>query len=504
MLRRAFFVTAAALIAAPALATTIYVNGTIGNDAWTGLCAEWDGGTCGPKLTIQAGIDAAANGDAVEVAPDTYYEAINFHGKALNLHSSTGPEATTIDATDLNTSVVTCASGEGPESTLAGFTIVGGVGTSVEGPTVYLYGGGMYNSASSPTVRNCTFHDNAADVGGGIADRNGAAAVVADCTFYWNWASVSGGGLSNENSQMRVSGCTFSCNSAPFGGAFANYAGGTATVIACTFTGNNADGSGAHGGAVYSNSNSTFMDCTFSGNHAGNTVAVNVSGGALHVQGEMTRLTNCTCSGNFVTGQHASGGCLSTSSWGPTTTTLLNSVVWGNLPDEIDAYPPFAVAASYCDVRGGWWGSSNLDEYPFFLRDSGPGPDGRWGTDDDDYGDLRLAAGSCCIDSGGPRSEPSPIEMDLDGNLRVWDGDGDGVAIVDRGAYEYQSHRCGDLNCDGTVNAFDIDPFVLALTDPPSYSTAFVGCSAMLADTNGDGAVNAFDIDLFVLLLTGG
>jgi hypothetical protein len=62
----------------------------------------------------------------------------------------------------------------------------------------------------------------------------------------------------------------------------------------------------------------------------------------------------------------------------------------------------------------------------------------------------------------------------------------------------------GDLNCDGAVNAFDIDPFVLALTDPTGYAAAFPDCDQRLADANGDGAVNAFDIDPFVLLLTGG
>jgi hypothetical protein len=61
----------------------------------------------------------------------------------------------------------------------------------------------------------------------------------------------------------------------------------------------------------------------------------------------------------------------------------------------------------------------------------------------------------------------------------------------------------GDLNCDGSVNAFDIDPFVLALTSPEGYAASFPDCDRMLADCNGDGAVNAFDIDPFVLLLVG-
>jgi len=61
--------------------------------------------------------------------------------------------------------------------------------------------------------------------------------------------------------------------------------------------------------------------------------------------------------------------------------------------------------------------------------------------------------------------------------------------------------RKGDLNCDGLVNNFDIDPFVLALTDPAGYAQRFPNCDRMLADCNGDGKVDNFDIDPFVKLL---
>ena len=65
------------------------------------------------------------------------------------------------------------------------------------------------------------------------------------------------------------------------------------------------------------------------------------------------------------------------------------------------------------------------------------------------------------------------------------------------------SHPLGDLNCDGVLNSFDIDPFVLALTDPVGYEAAYPACDRMLADCNDDGDVNSFDIDPFVNLLTG-
>lgn len=62
----------------------------------------------------------------------------------------------------------------------------------------------------------------------------------------------------------------------------------------------------------------------------------------------------------------------------------------------------------------------------------------------------------------------------------------------------------GDMNCDGVVNNFDIDPFVLALTAPALYQDLYPDCDLSLGDINADGLVNNFDIDPFVALLTGG
>ena len=61
----------------------------------------------------------------------------------------------------------------------------------------------------------------------------------------------------------------------------------------------------------------------------------------------------------------------------------------------------------------------------------------------------------------------------------------------------------GDMNCDDLVNSFDIDPFVLALTDPAGYAAAYPACDLLNGDINEDGLVNSFDIDPFVDLLTG-
>ena len=61
----------------------------------------------------------------------------------------------------------------------------------------------------------------------------------------------------------------------------------------------------------------------------------------------------------------------------------------------------------------------------------------------------------------------------------------------------------GDLNCDGTVDFGDINPFVLALTNPGVYATTYPDCDILNGDINGDGSVDFGDINPFVQLLTG-
>jgi len=94
----------------------------------------------GDQATIQAGIDAATNGDTVLVAENTYYENINFKSKAITVASlflidqdTSHISKTIIDGSrpshvDTGSVVLFCSS-EDSTSILCGFSITGGSGT---------------------------------------------------------------------------------------------------------------------------------------------------------------------------------------------------------------------------------------------------------------------------------------------------------------------------------------------------------------------------------------
>ncbi len=189
---------------------------------------------------IQDAINNAVNGDEIVVQEATYFENINFLGKAITLRSTDPTDPAVVAATIIDAGgsgrVVTCNSGEGPDTVLSGFTITGGSAAN---------GAGMQNSAgSSPTVTNCTFINNAADDNGGGMRNNNGSPTVTKCTFTGNTAFLYGGGMQNgNNSSPTVTNCTFTGNSANLGGGMYNFSS-SPTVINCTFSGNTAQVNG--------------------------------------------------------------------------------------------------------------------------------------------------------------------------------------------------------------------------------------------------------------------
>lgn len=97
--------------------------------------------------------------------------------------------------------------------------------------------------------------------------------------------------------------------------------------------------------------------------------------------------------------------------------------------------------------------------------------------------------------AGGPGAYPLNAAV----TSRSYDEDFTGSG---QSRYRIATGPVGDLNCDGLVNFLDINPFVLALTNPAAYENAYPACSLCNADIDLDGFVDFRDINPFVRLLT--
>ena len=270
--------------------------------------------------TIQAGIDAATEGDTVLVAHGTYTgdgnRDIDFSGKAIVVRSQYGPEATIIDCEGSPLYLhrgFHFHSGEDSSSVMQGFTIRNGYQSD---------GGGIYCYNSSPTITGNTITGNmAGDHGGGMFNGSSSSPTVTDCAFIGNSAGTVGGGMHNDTSSPTVTDCAFSGNSAPERGGGMSNSYSYPTVTDCAFIGNSG---GLGGGGMRSvNSSPTVTNCTFSQNwaHGGGGMANSVSSSTV---------TNCTFSGNSATATNGGG----MSNWGSSNPTVSNCTFSGNSAAE--------------------------------------------------------------------------------------------------------------------------------------------------------------------------
>ena len=273
------------------------------------------------------------------------------------------------------------------------------------------YGGGIYNDTCAPTILNCDFSGNSAQYGAGIA---------------------------NYNSAAHVEGCSFTdCNSTTIGGGGVYNWGGTPTISNCLFQDNRVS---HRGGGIFDKSLGTIVNCILWNNRS------MTYGGAIHVDPSAdgaesgATIANCVMYGNTA---YQGGGCYSDNA----TPTLVNCILWGNtgwdqeVPAEI--YSSTWVfnrkpVVTYCDVAGDdtFPGTGNLRSDPKFLNAPG--------------GDFHLQSGSPCIDHG-TNSAPGLPSTDYENRPRIRDGDDDGLAVVDMGAFEVQGYSLSDHVHSGEI-----------------------------------------------------
>ncbi|MHC4498919.1 MAG: right-handed parallel beta-helix repeat-containing protein [Planctomycetota bacterium] len=186
------------------------------------------------------------------------------------------------------------------------------------------------------------------------------------------------------------------------------------TIANCDINGNS-----CRGMRIGASSHPTVWNCIITGN----------SREGLYCYDSSPTLSNCTITNN-------AAGMLCEDEHGHSNPTITNSILWENSYYEIFLRNGASVSISYSDIGGGWDGEGNIDVDPCFAN-----PDGN---------DYHLRSDSPCIDAGDNDSVPAdttdldgdgnttePIPWDLDGNPRVVDGDSDGNAVIDMGAYEY-------------------------------------------------------------------
>lgn len=304
------------------------------------------------------------------------------------------------------------------------------------------YGGGLHAFSSAATIADSLFEDNVATVtGGGLriyegyyqgpassltgstfrnnrsvrgggADLYGPLAPVTDCTFSGNTAEDGGGGVSlaNPSYAQTLVRSSVTGNTARYG---AGIFGSRVTILQSDISGNAAL---EHGAGVYgdnldiSNTTLTKNRVTFTSPWPG----YGFGGAAVYARQGPVRIANCTVADN--TSNYMSGGFLGSGA----ALTVLNSIFWNpGAPLEIAAGSLDSVSVSFSDVRGGYAGVGNIAADPLFVRP--------------DLGDYQLRDQSPCIDRG--TNDGAPAE-DKNGALRPQDGNSDGVAICDQGAFE--------------------------------------------------------------------
>jgi len=301
-------------------------------------------------------------------------------------------------------------------------------------------GGGIYN-AGALIVDHSTIRSNGAITAGGglyIAPPVGAGSYLTMnlTQLADNIAGFYGGGLYNQG-QAVIMTSTINLNEAMSAGGLLNFISGTLTVESSAIAGNQAlsgDGGGIVGaGPAYS---LQVANSTVSGNSAA------AHGGGIEGFGGVVRLFNVTVVSNTGNTAHsaasgAGGGLYSLAGEFDVVNSLVaqNTDLLGQAPD---CFGTFNVIAY--DLVQNTKGCPQFDAAPGNITGTDPllAPLSFYGGPTLTYG---LKPGSPAVDAGDPagcRFGLPQLHADQRGQPRKTDGNGDGIARCDIGAYELQ------------------------------------------------------------------
>ena len=258
------------------------------------------------------------------------------------------------------------------------------------------------------------------DAGGGIS--NFGELALNESTVTANESTTNcGGGIYSDGGggdSATITNSTISGNSAVCSAGIGNQSPGVVTIVDSTISGNTASGSG---GGVDNRGTMTITNSTISDNTSG------LEGGGIWngVTGDVV-LTNVTVSGNTAT----TGGGIRDDADGVTleNTIVANSTAGGDCSGTITSSGNNLDSDGTCGLAG----AGDL-----------PSTDPLLGPLADNGGPTQTHAlldGSPAIDAGDDAACPA---TDQRGEARPADGDGDGTAVCDVGAFEVQPPQPG-------------------------------------------------------------